>query len=73
MEKLTSLSHLTSPMAKIVIKDKTDETTKSSEVVMHSNSVNASFFGCNPTMSSKYEFGDTKALADKQAKIAARI
>ena len=64
---------MTSPSAKMVINDKTDETTSSSDVAMHNRKVSDSFLGCNPTISSRYEFGVTKALADKQAKIAASI
>lgn len=64
---------MTSPSAKMVINDKTDETTSSNDVAMHNRKVTVSYFGCSPTISSRYEFGVTNALADKQARIAASI
>merc|ERR1719285_72281 len=66
-------NHLTSPRAKIVINESTEETTSRSDVAIHMRKVIVSYWGWRPTIASRYEFGVTNAEADKQAKIAAII
>ena len=72
-DKLTTRNHLTSPRAKIVINESTEETTSRSDVAIHMRKVIVSYWGWRPTMANRYEFGVTNAEADKQAKIAAII